>query len=133
MKMQCKQTSGVLQDTDVVFMVADETLQFMARARWFWWSEQNATSGFDSRLNPWSCVVRPLTTAGSAKMSLGQRFTWLKLHHCFFLSSRTGTVPRRLQALKCFFFTLTTCGVPWEHLFGGRPTPMWDDQAVGEV
>ena len=31
--------------------------------------EQNATSGFDSRLNPWSCVVRPLTTAGSAKMS----------------------------------------------------------------
>ena len=30
---------------------------------------KNATSGFESRLNPRSCVVRPLTTAGSAKMS----------------------------------------------------------------
>ena len=28
-----------------------------------------ATSGFEPRLNPRSCVVRPLTTAGSAKMS----------------------------------------------------------------
>ena len=26
--------------------------------------------------------MRPLTTAGSAKMSLRQRFTWLKLHFC---------------------------------------------------
>ena len=30
---------------------------------------ENATSGFESRLNPRSCEVRPLTTAGSAKMS----------------------------------------------------------------
>jgi len=43
---------------------------------------ENATSGFESRLNPRSCEVRPLTTAGSAKMSrpsfsLAQAF-WLK-------------------------------------------------------
>ena len=58
-----QQMKGVLADTD---------------------TEQNARSGFDSRLNPRSCVVRPLTAVGSVKLSLrlsgklAQSVFWLK-------------------------------------------------------
>ena len=57
----------------------------------------NATSGFDSRLTPWSCVVRPLTAAGSVKMS---RFSGSR---CVFCSMDTLTF--------CCGFHLEVCAV----------------------
>ena len=60
-----QQMKGVLADTD---------------------TEQNARSGFDSRLNPRSCVVRPLTAAGSVIC----RALWLT---CSLLEKKTKESP----------------------------------------
>ena len=54
-----QQMKGVLADTD---------------------TEQNARSGFDSRLNPRSCVVRPLTAAGSVKCRVSLADVFIVVH-----------------------------------------------------
>ena len=42
--------------------------------------EQYARSGFDSRLNPRSCVVRPLTAAGSVKCRVSLADVFIVVH-----------------------------------------------------
>ena len=42
--------------------------------------EKNAISGFDSRLNPRSCVVRPLTAAGSVKCRVSLADVFIVVH-----------------------------------------------------
>ena len=41
--------------------------------------------------------------------------------------------PPRVTLTVGRFLMATACGVPWKHLFGGKPTPMWDVQSVGEA